>query len=98
MILVRPEAKNLVAIYAALADLTEAQVLAQYEGKGFGAFKPALAELTVAKIAPITARYNELRDDAAYLDSRLRAGAESARAIAGPVLAEVYETVGFLPR
>jgi tryptophanyl-tRNA synthetase len=94
----RPEAKNLVAIYAALADLTEAQVLAEYEGKGFGAFKPALAELTVAKIAPITARYNELRDDSAHLDSQLRAGAERARAIARPVLAEVYETVGFLPR
>jgi len=94
----RPEAKNLVAIYAALADLSEEQVLAQFEGKGFGAFKPALAELTVAKIAPITARYTELCGDSEYLDSQLRAGAERAGAIARPVLAEVYETVGFLPR
>jgi len=94
----RPEAKNLVAIYAALADLSEQDVLSQFEGKGFGAFKPALAELTVAKIAPITARYNELREDSAYLDSQLRAGAGRARDIARPILAEVYETVGFLPR
>ncbi|MDO9489950.1 MAG: tryptophan--tRNA ligase, partial [Sphingomonadaceae bacterium] len=94
----RPEAKNLVSIYAALADLSETQVLAQFEGKGFGAFKPALAELTVAMIAPITARYTELCADSAYLDSQLRAGAERARVIARPVLAEVHETVGFLPR
>jgi tryptophanyl-tRNA synthetase len=94
----RPEARNLVAIYAALADLDEAQVLAQFEGKGFGAFKPALAELTVAKIAPITARYNELREDSARLDSLLGEGAARARAIARPIVAEVYETVGFLPR
>ena len=86
------------AIYAALADLSEEQVLAQFEGKGFGAFKPALAELTVAKIAPITARYNELREDSDHLDSLLKKGAERARGIARPVLAEVYETVGFLPR
>jgi tryptophanyl-tRNA synthetase len=94
----RPEAANLVAIYAALADLDEAQVLAQFEGKGFGAFKPALAELTVEKLAPLTARYNELRRDSAHLDSVLRAGAERAAAIARPVLAEVHETIGFLRR
>ena len=94
----RPEAANLVSIYAALADLSETDVLAQFEGKGFGAFKPALAELTVAKLAPITARYNELRGDSAYLDSVLRRGAERAGALAQPVLAEVYETIGFLRR
>lgn len=94
----RPEAANLVAIYAALADLDEAQVLAQFEGKGFGAFKPALAELTVAKLAPITARYNELRGDTAFLDSVLKRGAERAGALARPFLAEVYETIGFLQR
>jgi tryptophanyl-tRNA synthetase len=94
----RPEAANLVAIYAALAGLGESEVLAQFEGKGFGAFKPALAELTVAKLAPITARYNELRSDSAFLDSVLKRGAERARGLAGPVLAEVYETIGFLRR
>jgi tryptophanyl-tRNA synthetase len=94
----RPEAANLVSIYAALADLSETEVLAQFEGKGFGAFKPALAELTVAKLAPITARYNELRGESAYLDSVLARGAERAGALARPVLTEVYETVGFLRR
>ena len=94
----RPEAANLVSIYAALADLTEEQVLAQFEGKGFGAFKPALADLTVAKLAPITARYNDLRRDTAHLDSMLTRGAERAAAIARPVMAEVHDTVGFLRR
>ncbi|MFC3712360.1 tryptophan--tRNA ligase [Sphingoaurantiacus capsulatus] len=94
----RPEARNLVAIYGALADQSEAEVLAQFEGKGFGAFKPALAELTVAKIAPITARYNELRQDIAYIDDVLGKGAARARELARPTVAEVYETVGFLAR
>ncbi len=94
----RPEAQNLVAIYAALADMEEADVLAQFEGKGFGAFKPALADLTVAKLAPITQRFNELRQDVSHLDAVLVQGAERAAAIADPFLAEVYETVGFLSR
>ena len=94
----RPEAANLVAIYAALADLDETAVLARFEGKGFGTFKPALAELTVAKLAPITARYNDLRRDTAHLDSVLTRGAEKAAAIARPVMAEVHETIGFLRR
>jgi tryptophanyl-tRNA synthetase len=94
----RPEAANLVAVYASLADLSEEQVLAQFEGKGFGAFKPALAELTVAKLAPITARYNDLRRDVSHLDSMLARGAERAAAIARPVMAEVHDTVGFLRR
>jgi len=94
----RPEAQNLVAIYAALAGTDEADVLGRFEGKGFGAFKPALAELTVEKLAPITRRFDELRRDAAHLDSVLADGAGRAAAIAEPVLAEVYETVGFLRR
>jgi tryptophanyl-tRNA synthetase len=94
----RAEAQNLVAIYAALAGTDEAAVLKDFEGKGFGAFKPALAELMVEKLAPITARFGELRRDSAYLDSVLAKGAERAAAIAEPVLAEVYETVGFLRR
>lgn len=94
----RPEAKNLVAIYAALADQSEEAVLTQFEGKGFGAFKPALAELTVAKIAPITERYNELRQDTAHIDKVLGEGAVRARELARPTVAEVYETVGFLAR
>jgi len=94
----RPEARNLVGIYAALAGTDEAAVLAQFEGKGFGAFKPALADLLVAKLGPINARFNELKGETAHLDAVLAKGAARADAIAAPVLAEVYETVGFLAR
>ena len=94
----RPEARNLVGIYAALAGITPDAVLAEYGGQGFGRFKPALAELTVARLAPITARYRTLRADEAKLDQVLRDGAITARAVAAPVLAEVYETIGFLSR
>ena len=94
----RPEARNLIAIYAALADTTTEAVLAQFEGKGFGAFKPALAELMVERIAPITRRFNALRDDEAHLDAVLRQGAERAAALAEPVVTQAYEVVGFLRR
>lgn len=92
----RPEAQNLVGIYAALADTTAEAVLAEFAGKGFGAFKPALADLTVAKLSPIAARFRELLADPAHVDAVLREGAEKADAIARPVVERVYETVGFL--
>jgi tryptophanyl-tRNA synthetase len=94
----RPEARNLVAIYAALADTTTEAVLAQFEGKGFGAFKPALAELMVERIAPITRGFNALRKEEAHLDAVLRQGAERAAALAEPVVTQAYEVVGFLRR
>ncbi len=92
----RPEARNLVGIYAALAGTGVDAVLGQFGGQGFGAFKPALAELTVAKLAPINARYVELRGDPAHLDATLAAGAARARAIAAPILSQVHEVMGFL--
>ncbi len=92
----RPEARNLVGIYAALAGTSVAAVLAEFGGQGFGKFKPALAELTVATLAPINARYRELRADEAALDAVLAGGAAKARAIAGPVLSEVHEVMGFI--
>jgi len=92
----RPEARNLVGIYAALAETSVDTVLRDYGGKGFGVFKPALAELVVAKLAPINEAFVRLRADPDYLDTILRAGAVRARSIAEPVLAEVYRTVGFL--
>ncbi len=91
----RPEAANLVGIFAALAGTTAADVLRDHGGQGFGQFKPALAELTVSVLAPITARFNALRGDAAMLDGILADGAGRARAIAEPVLAEVHAAVGF---
>jgi len=91
----RPEAANLVGLMAALTNRSSADVLAQYGGQGFGVFKPALAEVMVETLAPITARFNALRHDTATLDAVLAEGATRARAIADPVLAEVHRAVGF---
>ena len=90
----RPEARNLVAIYAALADESEAAVLSRFAGQGFGAFKPALAELAVETLRPIQQRLHELLGDQTALDTTLRAGAERASAEAAPTLARAYEAVG----
>ncbi len=91
----RPEAANLIAIYAALSDRSDADVLAEFAGKGFGAFKPALADLAVAHLAPVTAELRRLLDDPAEIDRVLKTGAERARATAAPVMDEVRRTVGF---
>ena len=92
----RAEAVNLVTIYAALAGQTTAQVLGEFAGQGFGAFKPALGELLAAKLAPINARFVELRQDTGALDAILRAGAERARALAAPTLNRVYTALGLV--
>ena len=91
----RPEVANLVGIYGALADMSDEQVLAEYGGKGFGTFKPALAELAVDHLAPITARMRELMDNPDEIDAALRKGAEKAAAIADPIMEEVRQIVGF---
>jgi tryptophanyl-tRNA synthetase len=90
----RPEAKNLVAIYAALTDETPAAVLARFSGQGFGTFKPALADLLVETLRPLTARLVQLNSDPAELDRLLAIGAERARATAAPTLAAAYRAVG----
>jgi len=90
----RPEARNLVTIYAALADIAPADVLAQYGGQGFGQFKPALADLAVAKLGPIRDRLVRLLDDRGEVVRVLERGAERARAIAGPVLRETQDAMG----
>jgi tryptophanyl-tRNA synthetase len=86
---------NLVGIYSALAEISQADVLAEFGGKGFGVFKPALAEVAVAKLAPIAAEQRRLMGDIATLDAMLRDGAERANAIAEPVMEEVRRVVGF---
>jgi tryptophanyl-tRNA synthetase len=91
----RPEAKNLVAIYAALADLSREQVLAQFAGQGFGAFKPKLADLAVESLAPITAEMRRLMAAPDEIDRVLKDGAERAAAIADPVVEETKRIVGF---
>ena len=90
----RPEAKNLVTIYAALADEPVGDVLARFAGQGFGAFKPALAELMVEMLRPIGTRFAELQRDPAELDRLLAIGAEKARAVAAPTLAAAYQAMG----
>jgi tryptophanyl-tRNA synthetase len=90
----RPEAKNLVGIYAAVTGESIEQVLARFAGQGFGAFKPALADVLVAMIAPIRERLAELRRDHAKLDRILAEGAERASEIGAPVLAKAKAAVG----
>ena len=91
----RPEAKNLVTLYAALSDQTKEAVLAEFAGQGFGAFKPRLAEVAVAAMAPVTAEMRRLMADPAEIDRVLRDGAERASAVADPVVDEVKMIVGF---
>jgi tryptophanyl-tRNA synthetase len=92
----RPEAENLINIYAALADQDRDAVIAQFAGQQFSVFKNALAELTVAKIEPITQQMRRRLDDPAEIDRILGAGANKARAIATPIVAEVKKHVGFI--
>ena len=94
----RAEAANLVGIFAALSDRTAADVLAEYGGRGFADFKPALSDLAVAVLSPIAGELQRLMADPAYVDSVLASGAERAAAIANPVLDEVYEIVGLAAR
>jgi len=93
----RPEARNLVTIFAALADRSPQSVVEEFAGQGFGAFKPALADLLIATIAPIRARLAQFRADSATLDGYLKAGAARAASLAAPTLEAAYAALG-LPR
>ena len=92
----RPEAANLVTIYAALADISADDVLKDFGGQQFSDFKKALTEFAVEKLGPVGQEMQRLTADPAHVDAVLKDGAERAAAIAQPVLQEVYETVGFL--
>ncbi|TCO73880.1 tryptophan--tRNA ligase [Rhodovulum euryhalinum] len=92
----RPEARNLVNIYAALADLTPEQVIAEHGGQQFGSFKPSLADLAVARLAPISTEMSRLMQDPAEIDRILADGAERANAIAAPILKRTCEIVGMV--
>ncbi|WP_420563197.1 tryptophan--tRNA ligase [Thalassobaculum sp.] len=92
----RAEARNLVTIYAALADKSVDEVLAEYGGQGFGKFKPALSDLAVEVLGPIGAELQKLMADPDHIDSVLAKGGDRARALAKPIVEEVYDTVGFL--
>jgi tryptophanyl-tRNA synthetase len=90
----RAEAANLVTIYAALAGESRADVCARFAGQGFGAFKPALADLAVARIGPIRSRFAELMADTTAIDAILEDGAARARALAAPTLASAHAALG----
>ena len=92
----RPEARNLVNIYAALAETTPEAVIAEHGGAQFGTFKPALADLAVEKLAPISDEMARLMGDLGEIDRILGEGAERAAAIAEPILARTYDIVGFV--
>jgi len=92
----RPEADNLVGIYAALAGKTRAEALGEFAGAQFSTFKKALAEIAVARIAPVNAEMRRLLADPAEIDRILADGARRARAIAAPIVAKVKDIVGFL--
>mgnify|MGYP000476304834 CR=1 FL=1 len=92
----RPEARNLVNIYAALAGHTPEQVIRDYAGSQFGTFKPALADLAVAKLEPITLEMNRLMQDPTEIDRILGDGADRADAIARPIVDQVYDIVGMI--
>ena len=93
---VRPEARNLVNIYAALADTTPAAVVAEFAGRPFSEFKPRLADMAVAHLAPITGRMSELMAAPDEIDRILGDGAGRAAAVAGPILARTHDIVGLL--
>ncbi|HSF94471.1 MAG TPA: tryptophan--tRNA ligase [Thermohalobaculum sp.] len=92
----RPEARNLVGIYAALSGTSAEAVVTEFAGQGFGVFKPALADLAVSHLTPITGEMTRLMADPAEIDRILGDGANRAAALAEPILAETYEVVGFL--
>ncbi len=92
----RPEARNLVGIYAALADTDQASVLAEYGGATFSTFKPALAELATEKLTPIGDEMRRLLNDPAEIDRILGDGAGRARKIADPILSKTKEIIGLI--
>jgi tryptophanyl-tRNA synthetase len=91
----RPEADNLVGIYAALSGQTKDAVIAEFGGKGFGTFKPALADLAVSVMQPVGDRMRAFLADPVEIDAILVKGADRARQVAAPVLAETKRAVGF---
>jgi tryptophanyl-tRNA synthetase len=92
----RPEADNLIGIYAALAGLTREQAVARFAGQPFSGFKRELADLAVGVLGPIGAEMKRLVAEPGHIDAILRRGAERAHAIADPVLAEVQDIIGLL--
>ncbi|GBQ98352.1 tryptophanyl-tRNA synthetase [Acetobacter nitrogenifigens DSM 23921 = NBRC 105050] len=92
----RPEARNLVGLYAALAELTPQQVLDRHGGEGFGPFKQALTDVLIGRVEPIAKETSRLLADPGHLENVLRDGAQRASTIANPIVDEAERLVGFL--
>ena len=92
----RPEAENLISIFASLQDTSVESVIKDYAGKEFSTFKKDLADLSVSKLEPITSEMNKLMNDVSYIDSILKQGKDNAIAVAEPVLQKTKEIIGFL--
>ena len=92
----RPEAENLISIFASLQNISIENVIKKYAGKEFSTFKKDLADLSVSKLEPITSEMNKLMNDVPYIDSILNQGKDNAIAIAEPVLKKTKEIIGFL--
>ena len=94
----KPGVATLMDIYAAVTGKTYEQIEAEFEGKGYGAFKPAVGEAVVELLRPIREETTRLLGDKAYLEGLYRAGAEKANAVAQRTLRKVHKKVGFIPR
>ncbi len=92
----RPEAENLISIFASLKDTSVETVINEYSGKEFSIFKKDLADLSVSKLEPITSEMNKLMNDISYIDSVLNTGKDNATSVAEPVLQKTKEIIGFL--
>ncbi|MBA1139767.1 tryptophan--tRNA ligase [Mesorhizobium neociceri] len=92
----RPEAENLVGIYAGLAEMSKADVLKEFGGQQFSVFKPALADLAVEKLAPIAGEMRRIEGDRAYVDAVLKDGGERAGVLAETTMKTVRDIIGLL--
>lgn len=94
----QPGLKNLINIYSAMTDKSVEEIVAMYDGKGYGAFKGEMAEAVVEHLRPIREKYNYLLENRDYLEGIYTRGAEKASARAGKTLRDVYDRIGFIPR
>ena len=92
----KPGVSNLMSIYAAVTGRTYDQIEAEFDGQGYGAFKPAVGEAVVECLRPIREETERILKDKAYLESVYKAGAEKAAYVAGKTLRKVYKKIGFV--
>ena len=94
----QPGLKNLINIYSAMTDRSVEEIVAMYEGKGYGAFKGEMAEAVVEQLRPIREKYNYLLENRDYLEGIYTRGAQKASIRAGTTLRDVYDKIGFIPK